>query len=56
MQVKAKYVPGKSRGGTIVARKMMDVKKGGTAKGKLLFQTRSQLDVHLLNKNGQQRK
>lgn len=56
MKVKAKYTPGKSRGGTIVARKVMDFKKGGSAKGKPLFQTRSQLDVHLLNKNGQQRK
>ena len=45
----------KGDAGTLVARIPVTVAKTERPKGKFIYQTRAQLNVHLYNKNGQPR-
>lgn len=55
-KIVVKVTPGKSRGGTIIARSVVRLNKTDKPKGKPIYQTKAQLNVHLLDKNGQRRK
>lgn len=54
--VTIKVSPGKGKGGTIIARQVAKVRKGGSPTGKPLYHTKAQLNVHLTNKNGERRR
>lgn len=54
-RVVIKVSPGKSRGGTIVARRVVKVRKTPLPQGKPIYQTRAQLNVHISSKNGERR-
>lgn len=55
VRIKVKATPGKSRGGMIVARQVAELRKSKLRGGKPMWQTRAQINVHLLDKNGQPR-
>ena len=53
-KIVVKVTPGKSRGGTIVARSVVRLNKTDKPKGKPIYQTKAQLNVHL-SRNGNAR-
>lgn len=55
VRIKVKATPGKSRGGMIVARQVAELRKSKLRGGKPMWQTRAQIDVHLLNQYGERR-
>lgn len=55
VRIKVKATPGKSRGGTLIARKVVALKKSAGPQGKAFFETRAQIAVHILNQNGEPR-
>lgn len=55
-KIVVKVTPGKSRGGTIIARQVAALKKNGPKSGKPIYQTKAQLNVHIAGKNGERRK
>lgn len=55
-RVVIKVSPGKSRGGTIIAKKVVKLNKDDSPSGKPLYQTKAQLNVHISGKNGPRRK
>ena len=48
-RVVIKVSPGKSKGGTIIARSVVKVNKAKTPEGKPLFQTKARLHLHVSN-------
>lgn len=55
-KITVKVTPGKSRGGTIVARSVVRMKKGTRTGGAPIYQTKAQLNVHLTDRNGKPRR
>ena len=53
-KIVVKVTPGKSRGGTIIARRVVKINKADAPKGKPIYQTKAQLNVHL-SSNGNER-
>ena len=53
-KIVVRVTPGKSRGGTIVVRSVVRLNKTDKPKGKPIYQTKAQLNVHL-SSNGNER-
>ena len=48
-KIVVKVSPGKSRGGTIIARRVVRLNKADKPKGKPVYQTKAQLHLHISN-------
>lgn len=55
-RVVIKVSPGKSKGGTIIARSVVKVNKTKRPEGKPMFQTRAQVAIRITKANGEQRR
>lgn len=55
VRIKVNATSGKSRGGTLIARQVRELRKSKLRGGKPMWQTKAQIDVHLLNKYGERR-